>query len=45
VEDSRLLTLAYIPLFGLILVLKFRSIAATWARRHGVEVGLTGPRN
>jgi hypothetical protein len=43
--DARLLTLASIPLFGLILVFKFPSIAASWARRHGVEVGLSGPRN
>lgn len=43
--DARLLTLASIPLFGLILVFKFPSIAASWARRHGVEVGLSGPKN
>ncbi|MEO5822467.1 MAG: hypothetical protein ABIT71_18315 [Vicinamibacteraceae bacterium] len=43
--DSRLLTLASVPLFGLILVFKFPGIAAKWARRHGVDVGLSGPRN
>ena len=40
--DASLASMTYAPLFSLLFVLNFRSIAAGWAKRHGVEVGIAG---